>query len=38
MRIANSSAEVPVDVLVVPAKSAFGSSVHTLLLVQKLRK
>jgi hypothetical protein len=38
VRIANPPAQVAVDVLVVPAKGAFGNSVHTLFLVQRLKK
>jgi hypothetical protein len=36
--IAQTAAEVPVDVSVVTTKGAFGSSVHTLFLAQKLGK
>jgi hypothetical protein len=36
--IAQTAAEVPVDVSVVATKGAFGSSVHTLFLAQKLGK
>src|SRR5262245_35983750 len=37
-RIAQASAEIPVDVPVVASKGAFGGSVHTLFLAQKPRK
>jgi hypothetical protein len=36
--IAQAPAEVPVDMAVVAAKRAFGDSVHTFFLVQRLRR